>query len=220
MDARASAGRRRAAPPAEPAGYAGAGRAPPGCYPPWVSESSLAPNLLVAMPQLQDPNFKRAVVLLVHHDDEGTFGLVVNRHADVTFDALVEDLELDWKGDLGAPLAWGGPVQPNTGWVLFGEGAPAEIDDANELAPGLSVAGSLDALRKIAHRPPGRLKLMLGYAGWGPHQLEDELAQGAWLVAPACPEVVFGVDPDAMWDHVVRSLGIDPATLIATPGVH
>lgn len=190
------------------------------CYPSAVSDSPLAPSLLVAMPQLQDPNFKRAVVLLVHHDGEGTFGLVVNRPADVTMDALVDDLELDWKGDLDAPLAWGGPVQPNTGWVLFGEGAPAEIEDANELAPGLAVAGSLDALRKIASRPPSRLKLMLGYSGWGPHQLEDEMAQGAWLVAPANPEIVFGVDPEAMWDHVVRGLGIDPATLIATPGVH
>jgi len=172
------------------------------------------------MPQLQDPNFKRSVVLLVHHDGEGTFGLVVNRPADVTLDVVLDDLEVDWRGDRNQPLAWGGPVQPNTGWVLFGDGAPVEIDDANELTPGLSVAGSLDALRKLAHRPPGALKLMLGYAGWGPHQLEDELAQGAWLVAPVHPEVVFDVAPEAMWEHVVRSLGVDPATLVATPGVH
>jgi len=172
------------------------------------------------MPQLMDPNFRRAVVLLVHHDAEGTFGLVVNREADLTVDVLCQDLELEWKGDRNAPLAWGGPVQPNTGWVLFGDGAAGEIDDANELVPGLSVAGSLETLRKIADAPPADLRLLLGYAGWGPHQLEEELAQGAWLVAPAAPDVVFGVDSDAMWDHVVRSLGIDPATLIATPGVH
>jgi putative transcriptional regulator len=172
------------------------------------------------MPQLQDPNFKRAVVLLVHHDGEGTFGLIVNRPADLTIDVLCDELELDWKGDRKTPLAWGGPVQPNTGWVLFGDGAPPGIDDANELAPGLSVAGSLEALRKIADHPPGRLRMILGYAGWGPHQLEDEMAQGAWLVAPACPEVVFGVSPEAMWEPVVRSMGIDPATLVATPGVH
>jgi putative transcriptional regulator len=184
------------------------------------SGKSLAPSLLVAMPQLQDPNFKRAVVLLVHHDGEGTFGLVVNRPAEVEADILFDDLEIEWRGDRKLELAWGGPVQPNTGWVLFGEGAPDEIDDANELAPGLSVAGSLDTLRKIADRPPGRLRLMLGYAGWGPHQLEDELAQGAWLVAPVKSDIVFGVAPDQMWDHVVRGLGVDPATLIATPGVH
>ena len=172
------------------------------------------------MPQLQDPNFKRAVVLLVHHDDGGTFGLVVNRAADLTVDVLCDDLQLDWKGDRQTPLAWGGPVQPNTGWVIFGDGAPSEIDDANLLAPGLSVAGSLETLRKIAVEPPGSLRLMLGYAGWGPHQLEEEMAQGAWLVAPACPDTVFGVSPEVMWDHVVRGMGIDPATLIATPGVH
>jgi len=172
------------------------------------------------MPQLQDPNFKRAVVLLVHHDGEGTFGLVVNRPADLTVDVLCDDLDIEWHGDRALQLDWGGPVQPNTGWVLFGEGARDDIDDANELAPGLKVAGSLETLRKIAEQPPGALRLMLGYAGWGPHQLEDELAQGAWLVAPADSDVVFGVSPEAMWEHVLHRLGIDPTTLVATPGVH
>jgi putative transcriptional regulator len=172
------------------------------------------------MPQLLDPNFKRSVVLLVHHDEQGTFGLVVNRPSDIPVDRLCRNLEIEWRGDARALLRWGGPVQPNTGWLLFGEDASRTIEDANDLAPGLSVAGSLDALRKIAGAPPHRLQLMLGYAGWGPHQLEDELAQGAWLVAPACADVVFGVDPDRMWEHVVRSLGIDTATLVATPGVH
>jgi len=172
------------------------------------------------MPQLLDPNFKRAVVLLVHHDDEGTFGLVVNRVAEITVDALCDDLDIDWNGGRKTRLSWGGPVQPNTGWLIFGDGGSQEIEDANELVPGLSVAGSLETLRKIAGHPPERVRMLLGYAGWGPHQLEDELAQGAWLVAPACAEVVFGVEPEAMWEHVVRSLGIEPTTLIATPGVH
>jgi putative transcriptional regulator len=185
-----------------------------------VSGSSIAPALLVAMPQLLDPNFRRTVVLLVHHDPEGTFGLVVNRTADIPIRTLCENLDISWCGDTTAPLGWGGPVQPNTGWVLLGDDAPAAIEDANEIAPGLSLAGSLDALRKVAGEPPEKLRLVLGYAGWGPHQLEDELAQGAWLLAPARADVVFGVAADAMWEHVVRSLGIDPSTLIATPGVH
>lgn len=185
-----------------------------------ADSASIAPALLVAMPQLLDPNFKRAVVLLIHHDDEGTFGLVVNRLSDIPARTLCDNLEIEWHGDSTTPLAWGGPVQPNTGWVLFGKDAPDAIEDANEVAPGLSVAGSLDTLRKIAVHPPGQLRVLLGYAGWGPHQLEDELAQGAWLLAPCGPDVIFGVDPDQMWEHVVRSLGIDPSTLIATPGVH
>ena len=172
------------------------------------------------MPQLLEPNFKRAVVLLVHHDAQGTFGLVVNRPSKIPIRTLCDNLEIDWRGDAEAQLGWGGPVQPDTGWVLFGDDAPATIEDGNEIAPGLSVAGSLDALTRIAGEPPPRVRLMLGYAGWGPHQLEEELAQGAWLLAPACADAVFGVDPEAMWEHVVRSLGIDPSTLIATPGVH
>jgi putative transcriptional regulator len=203
----------------DPAGCGAGGTPAASCYP-WGVSGSIAPALLVAMPQLLDPNFKRSVVLLVHHDDEGSFGLVVNRPSDIPARQLCENLDIPWRGDDEARLAWGGPVQPNTGWVLFGEGAPSDIEDGNPVAPGLSVAGSLDTLRKIARTPPSRLRLLLGYAGWGPHQLEDELAEGAWLLAPADPEVVFAVEADAMWNHVVRSLGIDPSTLVATPGVH
>lgn len=172
------------------------------------------------MPQLLDPNFKRSVVLLIHHGDEGTFGLVVNRPSDIPVHELCESLELEWRGSGDEVVRLGGPVQPNTGWVVFGDDALAESEDAKPLVPGLAVAGSLETLRRISAGPPRRVRLMLGYAGWGPRQLEEELAQGAWLLAPACADVVFRVDADAMWEHVVRSLGIDPSSLVATPGVH
>ena len=112
-------------------------------------------------------------------------------------------------------------MQPNTGWVLFGEGSAADPgDDAHVVSQGLRFAGSLDTLRCVAESPPSRLRLYLGYAGWGPGQLEEELAQGAWLLAPVSSDLVFGVDEQEMWEHVVRSLGVDPVTLISTPGVH
>ena len=88
------------------------------------------------------------------------------------------------------------------------------------MAPGLSFAGSLHVLETIASSPPEDLHLFLGYAGWGPGQLQEELAQGAWLVAPADAPTVFDVGTDGMWDHVVRGLGVDPLTLIPTSGVH
>jgi putative transcriptional regulator len=81
-------------------------------------------------------------------------------------------------------------------------------------------AGSLDVLRIVAETPPGDVRLFLGYAGWGPGQLEAEMAQGVWLTVPSTREAVFRTASDDMWEFVVRSLGIEPATLITTPGVH
>ena len=181
---------------------------------------SLAPALLVAMPQLLDPNFRRSVVLLIHHDAEGTFGVVLNRTTEIRAAQLCESIEVDWQGDPEAEIHWGGPVQPQTGWVLFEDAEGDEGEDVREVVPGVGFAGSLAVLRRMALEPPTRLRILLGYAGWGPGQLETELAQGAWLVAPADASVLFETDVDAMWSQVVRSLGIEPATLVASRGVH
>jgi len=186
-----------------------------------VSEpTTLAPSFLVAMPQLADPNFERCVVLLVHHDDEGTFGLVLNRDGDVLASSLCSALGVDWRGDPTVSVGVGGPVQPNTGWVLFSDDALADDEGVTSLCDGLHCAGSLDTLREVAGRVADRRRLFLGYAGWAPGQLEAELVQGAWLVAPASADIVFDVESEAMWERVLHSLGIDPATLVPTPGVH
>lgn len=182
--------------------------------------SSLAPALLVAMPDLVDPNFRRGVVLLVHHDGEGTVGLVLNRPAEVRAADLCETLEVAWRGDAEETVHWGGPVQPNTGWVVTGDDALAGVTGVTAVGEGIHFAGSLEALRQVAADPPERLRIFLGYAGWGPGQLEGELAQGAWVVAPLAPAAVFDVPADDVWMHVWRLLGIDPATLVSTPGIH
>lgn len=194
---------------------------PGACYLARVPDSPLAPSLLVAMPQLLDPNFRRTVVLLIHHDSNGTFGVVLNRSTDITAPALCSTLEIEWRGDPCWGIDWGGPVQPQTGWVLFDSDDAAELlDDVKRIQPGLSFAGSLEVLRYVASDPPDNVRVLLGYAGWGPGQLENELSEGAWITAPASADVVFDVDPSIMWEHVVRSLGIEPATLISTRGVH
>jgi len=173
------------------------------------------------MPQLQDPNFVRTVMMVVQHDESGTFGLVLNRPVELSARDLCEGLEMRWGGDPEQALHWGGPVQPNTGWMLFADDLRStSFEDAAELTEGLFFAGSLDVLRTVAEAPPGDVRLYLGYAGWGPGQLESEMAQGVWLTAPSSREALFAVPPEDMWEHVVRSLGIEPATLITTPGVH
>ncbi len=186
-----------------------------------MDEHSLAPGLLVAMPHLLDPNFRRTVVLLVHHDENGTFGVVLNRETEITAPSLCSTLEIEWHGAEDEAIDWGGPVQPQTGWVIFEEAlALEEVGEVKRLGEGVCFAGSLEVLKRVADRPPSRFRLLLGYAGWGPGQLENELSEGAWLVAPLKSDVIFDVDADAMWEHVVRSLGIEPATLVATRGVH
>ena len=192
-----------------------------GCYSRPVSGSSLAPSFLVAMPQLLDPNFRRAVVLLVHHDEEGTFGVVLNRPTPILAPNLCATLEIEWRGSPDDGISWGGPVGPQTGWVIFDEDSEVDTGEAvTRLDSGLRFAGSLDVLRQVASDPPRNLRVLLGYAGWGPGQLESELTEGAWLVAPVSRDVVFEVDPSGMWEHVVRSLGIEPATLVPTRGIH
>jgi putative transcriptional regulator len=188
-----------------------------------VAGSSLAPAFLVAMPQLRDPNFRRTVVLLVHHDEEGTFGVVLNRPTGITAPDLCSTLDVEWYGAPDAGIGWGGPVQPQTGWLLFGRDDDVGLDgdeDVRSVGQGIHFAGSLEVLRRVALNPPDDVRLLLGYAGWGPGQLESELAEGAWLIAPVTREAVFEVEDDELWEHVVRSLGIEPSTLIASRGVH
>lgn len=181
---------------------------------------SLAPTFLVAMPQLLDPNFRRAVVLLVHHDADGTFGVVLNRPTELTATDLCSTLRIGWHGEPEKEIGWGGPVQPQTGWMLFDEEAVVGSSDVKPVGDGIGFAGSLEVLRRLAEDPPPELHLLLGYAGWGPGQLESELSEGAWLLAPVSRDVVFEVEAAAMWEHVVRSLGIEPSTLVATRGIH
>jgi putative transcriptional regulator len=187
-----------------------------------VPETETSSFLLVAMPQLGDPNFHRSVVLLVHHESEGSFGLVLNRPLDVSLADIAGNVGLEWKGEAAGGVGWGGPVQPGVGWIVFaGEPAPEEVDaEVTTLTDGVRVTGSLDVLRTIAPRPPADLRLLLGYAGWGAGQLESELAEGAWLTVPIKRELVFG-DPGAdMWTRVVRTLGVDPTALVPSRGVH
>jgi len=192
-----------------------------------VADATLKSSLLVAMPQLQDPNFKRAVVLLVHHDEEGTFGLVLNRPVEISVTDLCKEIECKWSGAPDESVYSGGPVQTNTGWVLFDRrdlrvdlDADLSLDGVTEVGDSLLFAGSIEVLRAVAESPPRDTRLFLGYAGWGPGQLEGELAEGAWLITPISTEAIFDIDSDSMWEFVVRSLGIDPATLISIRGVH
>jgi len=180
----------------------------------------LAPGFLVALDTLLDPNFRRTVVLMIHHDeDQGAFGLVLNRGTDFPASELCESLEITWRGPGEATVDWGGPVQQHQGWIVFRE--PLEdVPDAEEVAPGLHWSGSREALRQVAENPDTVARTFLGSSGWGPGQLEGEIASGAWLVVPIAEGLVFETPKERLWEATIRSLGIEPATLVATQGVN
>jgi len=191
-----------------------------------VATTQLAPGFLVAAPSLLDPNFRRAVVLLVHHRAEGSLGFIVNRPADASLSAMLERIGLTappTRGDESAVLV-GGPVAPQTGWVVFEPSAlTADADDVVQVSERLAVSASRELLERLVttEQPPmaeRRLLLVLGYAGWGPGQLDDELTQGAWIPVDFDARIVFETPYEERWATALRSLGIDPARLsVLTP---
>jgi len=187
-----------------------------------VTNPGLSASLLLAMPQLQDPNFHRTVLLMLEHGAGASFGLVLNRPADLQLSELFRSLQFEWRGEIDAAVAWGGPVEPNSGWLLFGDSPffPADDEQVRPVVEGVNFGGSMDVFKQVSENPPPSLKFLLGSAGWGPGQLEFEIAQGAWLSAEATAEVIFDVPAEAMWDHVVRGMGIDPSSLVSTAGIH
>lgn len=172
------------------------------------------------MPQLDDPNFERAVVLMVEHNAEGSFGLIVNRPSDLRIADVLDSLSMEWAGDPEAVVFTGGPVMPRTGWVLH---EPADLPSEEgkvDIVPGIVLSTSPERLRALAECPPNRMRFVLGFAGWGPSQLEVELASGSWVNAEVTAELVFETPAAEMWEAALRSLGIEPATLVPGRGVH
>jgi len=184
-------------------------------------DDSLAPTLLLAMPQLRDPNFSRTVVLLCEHGPKGALGFVVNRPTDRRAAEAVA-LDPPLRGDSGLMLWTGGPVEPQRGFLLLGDNPG--VADSERVADGFHLTASLAVLRKLLEDDPAtvavqRCRLLLGYAGWAPGQLDSELAASAWLTAPPDAALVFDAPPDEMWERAIRSLGVDPMALQLGPGV-
>jgi len=184
--------------------------------------SSLAPALLLSMPQMLDPNFSRTVVLLCSHSQEsGAFGLVVNRPV-MTNGRVVVNLEPPVSTDVELRIWVGGPVEPERSWILVGEnsGEPEERR-GTRIADGIYLSTDPDLLRRMfAPSPPEFARLVVGYSGWAPGQLEEELQASAWLMSDVDHDVIFRTPPENMWEAAIRRLGADPATLQMSRGVH
>lgn len=178
-----------------------------------VSSKSLVPSLLVSMPQLNDPEFCRTVVLLCEYGNEGAFGLILNRQTQLTVaDAVEFDPPVNNRGPDGLKLWHGGPLEPQSGWILMGQ----EPGDENSMrvCEGVYLSTSTRLLRTLVEdfSPPGT-RLIFGYAGWEAGQLDAELSNSAWLITDVYKEVLFNTGSTDMWETVIRRLGADPALL-------
>ncbi len=173
---------------------------------------SLRGQLLVAGPGLVDPNFRRTVVLVGEHGEEGAMGVVLNRPSPATVDQAVPALaEIVGVDEI---VHVGGPVQPDAVVVLgeFGEPERAGVLVFGTVGFLPGEIGDTDAVG-----PLSRARVFAGYAGWGPGQLEGELAEAAWIVEHALPEDVFTQEPDGLWSSVLRRKGGPFAVLAAMP---
>ena len=162
---------------------------------------SLKGQLLVAGPRLVDPNFRRSVVLVGEHGEEGALGLILNRTSDATVDEALPELAPLVDGDGAVHV--GGPVQPTAVVVLAEFAEPARagslVLDNIGFLPAEVDPDELGELR--------RARVFVGYAGWGPGQLDGELEEGSWIVEPAAPDDVFTPAPDDLWSEVLRRKG-------------
>lgn len=183
-----------------------------------MSDTSITPALLLSMPQLDDPNFGRTVVLLCEYAPEGAFGLVINRPTEFPAASVVQLVPPVVAGN-ALPLWIGGPVEPERGWILLGE--TREQDEARELAPGLFLSASPEVLRRVleASMPP-RARVIAGYAGWGPGQLDQELSESSWLMGEVDADFLFNTPPAELWEASIRRLGVEPSQLQQGHGVH
>ncbi|HTZ70257.1 MAG TPA: YqgE/AlgH family protein [Acetobacteraceae bacterium] len=186
---------------------------------PLAGEGLLTGQLLIAMPAMNTPHFAQSVIYMCAHTPEGAMGLVVNRPLSrPSFDDLLEQLEVTpVPPGRRIELFRGGPVDSARGLVLHtsdwtGEGSLLVED-------GVALTQSLDVLKAIAEGGgPARGFLALGYAGWGPGQLEREMQENAWLSAPSTQELLFDRDHDTKWRRALGILKVDPLLLSGTAG--
>ena len=169
------------------------------------------------MPQMADPNFTKTVVLLCDYTGEGAFGLVVNRRMDEPAWTLVKT-DPPVRVDPDLRLWFGGPVDPQRTWVLMSE-AQGPDEEQREICPGVLLSVSKELTLDLLQAPPStRSRVVIGYAGWGPGQLDHEIAASAWLTMDVDSTLIFGVPPDQMWEAAIRRLGADPSALQAASG--
>lgn len=179
-----------------------------------LAVSELAPGVLIAVPQMEDPNFERSVVLMLEHTAGGAMGIVVNRPSEIAIADIAK--AHGFRAAPGSGTAFiGGPVDRQRGFLLHKRG---DVPDALKVVEGVYLSVSAASLPALLGASTDGVRLCLGYAGWGAGQLEREVMVGGWLTSAATPLRIFDTPIEKMWDAVIRDLGVDPAFLVQGGG--
>ncbi|MGK5025880.1 YqgE/AlgH family protein [Janthinobacterium sp. RB2R34] len=186
------------------------------------STLNLANHFLIAMPAMQDPIFGGTVVYVCEHNENGVLGVVINKPTDMTMDVLFEriDLKLAAGSDtpiVNEPIMFGGPVQDDRGFVLHTPGA--RYSSSLTVTDEVAFTTSIDVLEAVAKgEGPERMLVSIGYSGWSPGQLEEEIGRNGWLTVGASADVLFDFPIAERYVAAIKLLGIDPLMLASEAG--
>jgi putative transcriptional regulator len=187
-----------------------------------VSGMNLANHFLIAMPAMSDPIFGGTVVYVCEHNDKGVLGVVINKPTDMTMDVLFDRIDLKLSDSIqstvsSAPIMFGGPVQDDRGFVLHSPGG--RYSSSLAVTEEVAFTTSIDVLEAVANGDgPQRMLVSIGYAGWSPGQLEDEIASNGWLTVGADARVLFDLPIEERYTAAIKLLGIDPLMLATEAG--
>ncbi len=180
---------------------------------------NLTNHFLIAMPGMADPFFAKTVTYLCQHGPEGALGIIVNRPSDLTLKDIMQqmNIEIQDKERCSMPIYFGGPVQPERGFVLHE--APGHWDSTLQVSESIALTTSRDILEAISlGEGPKKVLVALGYAGWGEGQLERELVENAWLNAPADKSIIFDYPSAHRWKAAAELMGVDISLLTSQAG--
>jgi putative transcriptional regulator len=176
-------------------------------------------HFLIAMPGLADPFFAKTVTYLCQHNADGALGIIINRPSELTLGDIMQQMDIDMgENEMGKlPIFFGGPVQPERGFVLH---EPlGRWDSSLQVSPAISLTTSRDILEAISlGKGPRKALVALGYAGWGKGQLEREMAENAWLSAPAANSILFDLPSSQRWKAAAELMGINISLLTTQAG--
>ncbi len=189
------------------------------CHNALMEPLSLTDHFLIAMPNMADPLFARALVYLCEHGDHGGMGLIVNKPSGIAMAQLFDQIDLPLEIDplRGESVFFGGPVQPDRGFVLH---SPAGHWQSSLLVKDdMALTTSKDVLIAVSEgRGPERMLITLGYAGWSAGQLEQEISDNSWLTVKADPAILFDLPAESRYDAAMALLGFDPSLLSGDVG--
>lgn len=182
--------------------------------------TNLTNHFLIAMPGLSDPNFFHTVTYICDHTPNGAMGIIINRPSGIDLGMVFDQMDISCEANdqRNQPVYEGGPVQKERGFILH-RGNPDQWESSVSISKDITLTTSADILNDMAaSNGPNDSLIALGYAGWSAQQLEEEIADNAWLFGPADPSIIFDEPVEKRWEKAANLLGIDISLISHSPG--